>query len=120
MESLRGLYVSLFAMTVSLEECVIHLSTVPTRCEFCDCHLCDVRTGEINPTLILFSTEDCFHLRGYVDAAENLFLGHKAPVRDVTVCVLCCECNHDYWAHFLLFYEITNRRSYMQSILFHC
>lgn len=88
---------SLFAMSVSLEECVIQLTnTVPTRCELCNCHLCEVHTGEINPTLILFSSESCFHLRGYVNGAENLFLGHKAPVHDVIVCVLCCECNYDY------------------------
>ena len=93
---------SLFAMSVSLEDCVIQLTnTVPRRCEFCNCHLCEVHTGEINPTLILFSSESCFHLRGYVKGAENLFLGHKAPVHNVTVCVLCCECNYDYWAHFL-------------------
>ena len=95
---------SLFAMSVSLEECVIHImNAVPTRSKFCNCHLCEVHTGEINPTLILLSREDCFHLRGYVNAAENLFLRHKAPVHDVTlcVCVLCCECTYDYWAHFL-------------------
>jgi hypothetical protein len=70
------------------------MNRVPTRCEFCNCHLCD-----INPTLILFSNETCFHLRGYVNAAENLLLGHKAPVPDITICV-CRECNCDYWAHF--------------------
>ena len=89
-------------MSVSQEECVIQLTnTVPTRCEFCNCHLCKVHTGEINPALNLFSSEPCFHLRGYVNGAENLLLGHKAPGHDVTVCVLCCECNCGYWLSLL-------------------
>jgi hypothetical protein len=65
------------------------MNTVHTRCKFCNCHLCDVRIAEINPTLILFSSENWFHFRGYVYAAENLFLGHKVPVPDVMVGVHC-------------------------------
>lgn len=105
---------SLFAMSVSLEECVIcMMNTVHTRCKFHDCcHLREVRTGEINPTLILFSSEACFLLRGYVNAAGNLFSGHKAPVREVTVCV-CCAMSTTMITGLIFFPATTNSHQYV-------
>lgn len=104
---------SLFAMIVPLEECVIHMmNTVPTRREFCNWHLCEVYTGEINPTFILFSNEAHFHLRGYVDAAENLFVIHKVPLRDVTICV-CCAVNVTMITGLIFFPEIINSHQYV-------
>lgn len=104
---------SLFGMSVSLEEFVKHImNTVPTRCKFCNCHLCGVRTGEINPTLILFSSEACFHLRGYVNTAGNFFLGHKTPVHDITVCV-CCAVSATMITGLIFFPATTNSHQYV-------
>jgi hypothetical protein len=48
--------------------------------------------GEINPQLILFSDEACFHLRGYINmknnsywSSQNPHLTHKVPLHPVKI-----------------------------------
>jgi len=78
------------------------MNTVHTRCEFCNCHLCGVRTGEIKPTPILFSSETYFTSQTVcASCRKSLLRAQSASTQCYGLCVLCCECNYDYWAHFL-------------------
>jgi len=59
--------------------------------EFVNWYLHELHTREIDPTLISFSDEICFHFSGYVNPFNNRFtmLIHALPLLDVKVGVWC-------------------------------
>lgn len=77
---------------------------------------------EIDPYLIKFSDEDCFHLHGYVNSqnsrdrsAERPTQLHEEPLYDQKIGVWCAVSSERIME--LFFYDTINNERYMQNIL---